>query len=123
MDFHKILTSRLLVTDGAMGTYYREKYGGTSRAPELDNLEAPERIRAIHREYIEAGADIIRTNSFASNVQTLCPDGSGQTREAQLRAVYENVTAACRIAKAAVKESGCGLAGEEEDGRGLRPGR
>ena len=55
MDFHKILTSRLLVTDGAMGTYYREKYGGTSRAPELDNLEAPERIRAIHREYIEAG--------------------------------------------------------------------
>ena len=42
MDFHKILTSRLLVTDGAMGTYYREKYGGTSRAPELDNLEAPE---------------------------------------------------------------------------------
>ena len=118
MDFHKILTSRLLVTDGAMGTYYREKYGGTSRAPELDNLEAPERIRAIHREYIEAGADIIRTNSFASNVQTLCPDGSGQTREARLRAVYENVTAACRIAKAAVKESGCGLAGEEEDGRG-----
>ena len=29
MDFHKILTSRLLVTDGAMGTYYREKYGET----------------------------------------------------------------------------------------------
>ena len=30
MDFHKILTSRLLVTDGAMGTYYREKYGDSS---------------------------------------------------------------------------------------------
>ena len=118
MDFHKILTSRLLVTDGAMGTYYREKYGGTSRAPELDNLEAPERIRAIHREYIEAGADIIRTNSFASNVQTLCPDGSVQTREARMRAVYENVSAACRIAKSAVKEAGCVLAGEEEAGRG-----
>ena len=118
MDFHKILTSRLLVTDGAMGTYYREKYGGTSRAPELDNLADPERIGAIHREYIEAGADIIRTNSFASNVQTLCPDGSVQTREARLRTVYENVSAACRIAKSAVKEAGCVLAGEEEAGRG-----
>ena len=118
MDFHKILTSRLLVTDGAMGTYYREKYGDSSRAPELDNLAAPERIGAIHREYIEAGADIIRTNSFASNVQTLCPDPSGQTREARLRTVYENVSAACRIAKSAVKEAGCGLAGCGEESRG-----
>ena len=118
MDFHKILTSRLLVTDGAMGTYYREKYGDSSRAPELDNLAAPERSGAIRREYIEAGADIIRTNSFASNVQTLCPDPSGQTREARLRTVYENVSAACRIAKSAVKEAGCGLAGGGEESRG-----
>ena len=84
MDFHKILTSRLLVTDGAMGTYYREKYGGTSRAPELDNLEAPERIRAIHREYIEAGAGIIKNHRLASDVETPCPGGFGQKRGGRL---------------------------------------
>ena len=81
MDFHRIFTSRCLITDGAMGTYYREKYGEGSGVPELDNLKAPEKIREIHREYIEAGADIIRTNSFASNIQTLCGDTSGQTIE------------------------------------------
>ena len=102
MDFQTIFRSRRLVTDGAMGTYYREKYAEGARAPELDNLSDPERIGAIHREYIRAGADIIRTNSFASNIQTLCQDTSGQTREEQLRIVYDNVSAACRIARSAV---------------------
>ena len=50
MDFHRIFTSRCLITDGAMGTYYREKYGEGSGVPELDNLKAPEKIREIHRE-------------------------------------------------------------------------
>lgn len=89
MDFHSIFTSRCLVTDGAMGTYYREKYGEGAGVPELDNLKAPDRIRKIHREYIEAGAVIIRTNSFASNIQTLCRDTSARTREEQLSVVYE----------------------------------
>ena len=104
MDFHSIFTSRCLVTDGAMGTYYREKYGEGAGVPELDNLKAPDRIRKIHREYIEAGAVIIRTNSFASNIQTLCRDTSARTREEQLSVVYENVSAACRIARSAVEE-------------------
>lgn len=72
MDFHTIFRSRCLVADGALGTYYREKYGDTRRAPELDNLADPCKIETIHREYIKAGADILRTNSFASNVRTLC---------------------------------------------------
>ena len=104
MDFHSVFTSRCLVTDGAMGTYYREKYGEGAGVPELDNLKNPERIRKIHREYIEAGADIIRTNSFASNIQTLCRDTSDRTREEQLSVVYQNVSAACRIAQSAVEE-------------------
>ena len=64
MDFYKIFRSGRLITDGAMGTYYREKFGRSSGAPELANLTEPEKIEAVHREYIEAGADIIRTNSF-----------------------------------------------------------
>ncbi|MBM6685618.1 homocysteine S-methyltransferase family protein [Faecalicatena contorta] len=70
-DFRELFRSGRLVTDGAMGTYYREIYGGGSRFPELDNVAAPEKIEAIHREYIRAGADILRTNSFASNTETL----------------------------------------------------
>ena len=55
MDFHTIFRSRCLVADGALGTYYREKYGDTRRAPELDNLADPCKIETIHREYIKAG--------------------------------------------------------------------
>lgn len=107
MDFYKIFRSGRLITDGAMGTYYREKFGRSSGAPELANLTEPEKIEAVHREYIEAGADIIRTNSFSSNVQTLCGEASGQmTREEQLSAVYENVLSSCRIAQAAVENAG-----------------
>ena len=103
MDFHTILRSRCLITDGAMGTYYREKYENSPGAPELDNQTEPQKIEAIHREYIEAGADIIRTNSLSSNVKTLCADLSGDTtREEQLKRVYANVHASCRIARDAV---------------------
>lgn len=105
MDLHTLFQSRCLVTDGALGTYYREKYG-VQKAPELDNLTAPERIKAIHREYIEAGADIIRTNSFASNAETLFGDRLPEiAREDQLTKVYENVRAACLIAQSAVKST------------------
>lgn len=105
MDFQTIFRSRCLITDGAMGTYYSEKYGTESGVPEDANLAAPQRIEEIHREYIEAGADIIRTNSFSSNVRTLCAGRAGSmTREEQLDTVYENVAAACRIARSAVEQ-------------------
>ena len=109
MDFHTIFRSQCLITDGAMGTYYGEKYGKESGTPETDNLTAPQKIEEIHREYIRAGADILRTNSFASNIRTLCAGNTvSMTREEQLRTVYENVAAACRIAQSAVdKERSC----------------
>lgn len=103
MDLRKIFVSKCLVTDGAMGTYYRDIYGAGTHAPELDNLAEPDRIEAIHREYIRAGADIIRTNSFASNARTLCRESGGMTRKEQLKTVYENTAAACRIAQNAVE--------------------
>lgn len=118
MDFQTIFRSRCLITDGAMGTYYSEKYGTESGAPEDANLAAPQKIEEIHREYIEAGADILRTNSFASNVRTLCAGRAGSmTREEQLDTVYENVAAACRIARSAVEQE---TARAKEEGRESR---
>ena len=55
-----------LLTDGSFGTYYAEKYG-TEDMPELANRDHPERVIAIHREYVDAGAKLLRTNTFTVN--------------------------------------------------------
>lgn len=62
-----ITPHHILLTDGAMGTYYAEKTGDFTGLPERVNLSNPALIRDIHREYITAGASLIRTNSFSAN--------------------------------------------------------
>ena len=78
-----IFDRKILVLDGAMGTMI-QKYGLTEKdyhnGPFLEcmkelkgnneclNLTRPEIIKAIHKEYIDAGADIIETNTFSANV-------------------------------------------------------
>ena len=56
------IQQKKILFDGAFGTYYGGKYD-TRQLPELANLEAPERVKEIHREYLEAGAQILRTNT------------------------------------------------------------
>lgn len=103
MDIKALLKTRCFVTDGAMGTYYNQRYGRAGQAPECDNLIHPERIEAIHREYIRAGANLIRTNSFASNKGTLFGRAAaGVLAEESLHKVYENVYASYKIAQQAV---------------------
>lgn len=72
-DKKLILPHRKLLFDGAFGTYYAQLFD-TEELPERANLEYPERVRRIHEEYIEAGAEIIRTNTFASNTFSLNAD-------------------------------------------------
>ncbi|MFQ6015119.1 MAG: homocysteine S-methyltransferase family protein [Anaerolineae bacterium] len=57
----------LLVADGATGTMLQAAGLPQGRPPEEWNLTQPEKIRALHRAYIEAGAEIILTNSFGGN--------------------------------------------------------
>ncbi|MBQ7792824.1 MAG: homocysteine S-methyltransferase family protein, partial [Clostridia bacterium] len=52
--------------DGAFGTYYREKYE-TNEPCEFANLTHPQRVLEIHKEYIGAGVDAIKTNTFGVN--------------------------------------------------------
>ncbi len=66
LKLYNTLKTRKLLFDGAFGTYYALKYD-TKELPELANTRYPERVREIHKEYIDAGAQIIRTNTFASN--------------------------------------------------------
>src|SRR5215475_8698508 len=66
-----ILNERVLVLDGAMGTMIHQAplsietdYLGRENCPEILNVTRPDVIKDIHRQYLEAGADIVETNTF-----------------------------------------------------------
>lgn len=69
----QVLQQSKLISDGAFGTYYAQKYD-TPDLPERANLEHPERVKEIHEEYIRAGAGIIRSNTYACNTVLLQAD-------------------------------------------------
>ena len=60
-NVREILKKRPLLFDGGMGTYYKSKPG---QECEQANLTDPEGVLAVHREYLAAGADAIKTNTF-----------------------------------------------------------
>ncbi len=61
LNMEKVLTNRILVMDGAMGTLI------DSAKKDSLNLTSPELIQSIHRQYLNSGADILKTNTFTSN--------------------------------------------------------
>ncbi|MEO8408497.1 MAG: homocysteine S-methyltransferase family protein, partial [Oxalobacteraceae bacterium] len=85
-------TRRWLLTDGATGTNLFTMGLTSGDTPELWNIEHPDRIAKLHRSFIEAGADIILTNSFGGNRYRL------GLHKAQSR-VEELNEAAARIAR------------------------
>jgi methionine synthase I (cobalamin-dependent) len=62
---------RPLLADGAMGANLLEMGLTAGDSPELWNVARPDRIRALHRSFVDAGADIILTNSFGGNRRRL----------------------------------------------------
>jgi methionine synthase I (cobalamin-dependent) len=76
--FEELLSSReVLVADGAMGTALFDLGLEAGGCPELLNVERPELIRKVHSGYLEAGADIILTNTFGGNRSRLALHGLG----------------------------------------------
>ena len=61
-DIRELLQTRPLLFDGAMGTYYKAAPGVEC---EQANLTDPAGVLAVHREYLAAGADAIKTNTFS----------------------------------------------------------
>lgn len=96
MNIREYLKKSKLIADGSFGTYYSQKYK-TVDIPEYANITASQRISEIHTEYINSGARLIRTNTFASNTYSL---------DCSLEKVKENIRAAYKIAKEAVEQSG-----------------
>lgn len=60
-----------LLFDGAMGTWWAETRATVSIRCELNNLSAPEDVLGIHRSYVEAGAQAVKTNTFGANTALL----------------------------------------------------
>ena len=80
MDLRQALRDRILILDGAMGTMLQRH--GLSGNSEPFNLTHPDVVRSIHRAYIDAGADIISTNTFGANAISQADYGcSAQARE------------------------------------------
>ena len=108
------LEKRILIIDGAMGTMiqryklseadyrgerFKEWPGDVKGNNDLLNITQPQIITAIHKEYLDAGADIIETNTFSSTVIAMADYNM------QLLA-YELNVAAAACAKEAIKQSG-----------------
>ena len=60
-DIREYLTHKPLLFDGGMGTYYKAAPGVEC---ELANLTDPEGVKRVHAEYLAAGAQAIKTNTF-----------------------------------------------------------
>lgn len=71
MNIFEYLKDKFLITDGAMGTYYSKVTGDNESFCEFANLSNGSIIKNIHKEYIDAGAKLIRTNTFSANTVTL----------------------------------------------------
>ena len=89
MAFLELLNSRpWLLADGATGTNYFQMGLTSGDAPEMWNIDHPDRVRSLHRNFINAGADIVLTNSFGANRYRL------KLHNAQDRARELNIAAA-----------------------------
>jgi 5-methyltetrahydrofolate--homocysteine methyltransferase len=72
-----------------MGTMLQEAGIAAGKCPELLNVEDPDTIRSIHRAYIQAGADIIETNTFGGNPAKLSTYGLDKRTEELNRAAVK----------------------------------
>jgi methionine synthase / methylenetetrahydrofolate reductase(NADPH) len=75
-DFNERVKDTILIADGAMGSLLHESVGSVRCFDELNSTE-PEAVFRVHQAYIEAGAQIIETNTFGANRFKLAPLGLG----------------------------------------------
>lgn len=95
MKFTEIWNRKRLFFDGGMGTILQSQGLALGELPETWNLAHPQRIFQIHQAYLEAGADILKTNTFGAN-------------RLKFNDVPALITAGVAIAKEAVQAHGKG---------------
>ena len=110
-NFHKIAQNKILILDGAMGTMIQrhpleeEDFRGerfkNHQQPlkgnnDLLSITRPEIIKAIHRQYFEAGADIVETNTFSGT--TIAQDDYGLNADDVYQINYQSAKIAKEVA-------------------------
>jgi 5-methyltetrahydrofolate--homocysteine methyltransferase len=88
-----------LIADGAMGTNLFMRGLQTGDAPELWNVDHPDRVADVHRGFVEAGCDILLTNTFGANRHRLKLHGADHR-------VHELNAAGARLARQVADASG-----------------
>jgi methionine synthase / methylenetetrahydrofolate reductase(NADPH) len=97
-ELRATLARRALVADGAMGTMLYAKGVFINRSFDELNLSTPALISEVHRQYVEAGAEIVETNTYGANRTRLTPYGLGE----KVAAINE---AGVRLAREAAGEA------------------
>ena len=98
---HELLAERgVLLADGATGTNLFALGLAVGEAPEVWNLEQPERVKAHYQTFVDAGSDVFLTNSFGGTSYRLklhgAQDRVGEINEAAARLAREVADAAPR---------------------------
>jgi 5-methyltetrahydrofolate--homocysteine methyltransferase len=108
-----IAEGRPLLADGATGTNLIAAGLGSGECAELWNETHPDRIRALHQSFVDAGADIILTNSFGANRRRLGLRGLGARAKALSELAAQNARAvADRAGRPIVVAGSVGPTGE-----------
>ena len=104
---------QFLLADGATGTNLFEMGLLSGEAPELWNEIHPDRVMALHRHFVEAGADIILTNTFGCNARRLMLHNlQGETRKLNCKAAGHARLVAERAGRAIVIAGSVGPTGD-----------
>jgi 5-methyltetrahydrofolate--homocysteine methyltransferase len=106
----RLTDGHILVADGAMGTLLIEHGLEAGRCPELINLERPELLQEIAGRYLDAGADIVHTNTFGASPLKLAQFGLDDRTEEINRQAVRAARAAIGDREAFVSAS-CGPSG------------
>lgn len=81
-DFKEFVKNNIVIFDGAMGTRLYDKGVFINRVYDELNLSQPALVKEVHKEYLDAGAMVLETNSFGANRFKLAPHGLADKLEA-----------------------------------------
>ncbi len=104
MQFSDAFSKKHLIIDGGMGTMLQSAGLPAGASPDVWNITNPDAVRAVHAAYLEAGADVITSNTFGSTTPRLkrITHKPAELAAAGVRLVKEAIAASGKTAYAAL---------------------
>ena len=82
MNFNERIRKEVMILDGSMGVFLQQEGLPSGYAPDLWNLEKPDIIANVHKEYVKAGSQIVITNTFGASAPRLADyDAASKVKE------------------------------------------